>query len=113
MGVHSACVRARTHVCLFVCLCVCMYVRVCLFVCMYVCMYVRVCLFVCLSVCMYVCVRACLRVHVFVLKHCGFNLRRVRSQTSFFCFCISGWLPTPKYLSMCCEKNIKIKIAVW
>jgi len=53
-----------TYVCMYICLCVCMYlcmyVRMC--VCMYACMYVY--MYVCMYVCVYVCMHVCMYVRI-------------------------------------------------
>ena len=57
------------YVCMYVCMCWCMYVYMC--VCMYVCMYVwmDVCVYVCLSVCLSVCMYVCNYVCMYVCMH--------------------------------------------
>ncbi len=44
----------------WVCMCVCVFVRACL--CIYVCVFVYVCVCVCLCLCVYVCVSMCVSV---------------------------------------------------
>ena len=42
--------------CVYVCVCFCVYVCLCMYVCVFLCVYVCVCVFMCVNVCMYVCV---------------------------------------------------------
>ena len=57
-----SCVFVFVRVCVRVCLCTCVYVSVSTYVCMCVC--VRVCVCVCVCVCTYLCIRMCVCVYV-------------------------------------------------
>ena len=72
------CLCVGVFVCLCVCVCVfvCVCVRVCVCVCVYVCVCVCMCVYVCVRVCMcvYVCVRVCMCVYVWVcVGMCGYR----------------------------------------
>ena len=69
-------VRAFIHVCVYICMCVCvcMYICMCVCVCTYVCVYVCVCTYVCVYVCVctYVCVYVCVCMHVLIYAMCTY-----------------------------------------
>jgi len=100
-------------VCMSVCVCVCMYyvcmyVRVCIFlyVCMYVCMYVCVCVFlyVCMYVCVYVCIipvikTQCICTYISRLKCSWYRIQykdRDLQNCNFACllYGYDGWCPS-------------------
>ena len=56
-------------VCMYICMCVCMYICMCVCVCMYICMCVCVCIYICMCVCvcMYVCMCVCMHVLIYAM----------------------------------------------
>ena len=75
---------------------VCTYVHVCMCVCLSVCMYVCMC--VCLSVCMYVCMCVCLSVRVYV---CLFVCMSV-CLYMYVCMSVCLYVPVRMTLLLCC-----------